>query len=443
MNRKPWHLPRRTFLQGFGASLALPFLECMGADAGASTRPKRFCAVYFPYGVSLPRKKSDESKWQWFPNETGRDFEFNESLKCLESLRKHVSVLGGLSHPNGRKIGGHDTADIFLTAAKLKGGQLRNSVSLDQLLAAKLGSETRFRSLSLSVDGGVGEATRSSTLSFSRSGQPVPALHNPRIVYNRLFGKEDKNLADRRQELTNSDHMLDLVLEHSKSVRRKLGKQDQEKFDEYLQSVRQIEQRVERSEKWLDIPKPEVNASGLHLDADDKTPGELIKTMFDLMFLAIQTDSTRFLTYQMGNMNGATSVATKFPSLLGFGKSQHSLAHGWNKPGGAEALGKWDRFRAEQLAYFLQRLQDTPENEGSLLDHTMVLYGSSNSTTHNNTNYPLVLAGGDKLGLNHGAYHRFGSNTPLSNLFVTLTNRLGLPSSKFVDSTGEMTELIS
>ena len=441
MSRKSWHLPRRTILQGFGASLALPFLECMRADTKTSPRPKRFCSIYFPYGVSLPKRKNDEAKWQWFPDAEGRDFQFNESLKCLESLRNHVSVLGGLSHPNGRKIGGHDTADIFLTAAQLKGGQLKNSVSLDQLLAAKLGNETRFRSLSLSVDGGVGEATRSSTLSFSRSGQPVPALHNPRIVFNRLFGNEDRTLVAQQQELENSDHMLDLVLEHSKSVRRKLGKQDQEKFDEYLQSVRQIEQRVERSEKWLDIPKHKVDANGLHLDANDKTPGELIKTMLDLMFLAIQSDSTRFLTYQMGNMNGATSVATKFPSLLGFGKSQHSLAHGWNKPGGAEALGKWDRFRAEQLSYFLQRLQDTRENEGTLLDHTMVLYGSSNSTTHNNTNYPLVLAGGDRLGLNHGAYHRFKPDVPLSNLFVTMMNRLGMPSSKFVDSTGEMTEL--
>lgn len=447
MKRKSWHLPRRTFLRGVGASLSLPFLECMGDKLKKTPQPKRFCAIYFPYGVSLPRRKkgneNPESKWQWFPNTEGHNFQFNESLKSLEPLRKHLSILGGLSHPNGRKIGGHDTADIFLTAAELKGGQLKNSVSLDQLLAAKLGNETRFRSLSLSVDGGVGEATRSSTLSFNRNGSPVPALHHPRLVYNRLFGNEEISINSKRQEIENSEHMLDLVLEHSKSVRRKLGTQDQEKFDEYLQSVRQIEQRVERSAKWLDIPKPHVDVSKLHLDADDKTPGELLKTMLDLMFLAIQSDSTRFLTYQMGNMNGATSIATKFPSLLGFGKNQHSLAHGWNKPGGAEALGKWDRFRAEQLTYFLRRLSTTRENEGTLLDQTMVLYGSSNSTTHNNTNYPLVLAGGDKLGLKHGAYHRFGSDVPLSNLFITIANRLGMSGSKFVDSTNEMTEIIS
>ena len=440
MSRNSWQFGRRTFLCGVGTSLALPYLECMADDASAPVRPKRFCAIYFPYGVSLP-KREEETQWNWFPDGEGRDYQFNESLKCLQPLRDQFSILGGLSHPHGRKIGGHDTADIFLTAAKLKGGQLKNSVSIDQLMAAQLGEDTRFRSLSLSFDGGVGEATRSSTLSFNRNGQPVPSLHQPRLVFNRLFGVDEGSLEAQRQTLANSGSMLDLVLEHARSKRRRLGKHDQRKFDEYLQSVRQIEQRVERSEKWLDVPKPTVDTTGLHMDADDETPGELIKTMLDLMVLAYQTDSTRFITYQWGNMNGATSIATKFPSLLGLGDSQHSLAHGWNKPGGGEALGKWDRFRAEQLTYFLNRLHETSEGDGSLLDHTAVLYGSSNSNTHNNTNYPLILAGGDRLGFHHGAYHRFGSETPLSNLFVTIMNRVGLPTESFVDSTGEINEV--
>ncbi len=443
MFRKSWQMHRRTVLKGIGTTLALPLLNCMATQTKSTIRPKRFCAIYFPYGVSLPKKGSDAAKWNWFPDQTGRNFQFNESLKCLDPLREQLTVMGGLSHPHGRKIGGHDTADIFLTAAKLKGGQLKNSVSIDQTLASKLGEETRFRSLSLSVDGGVGEATRSSTLSFNRGGQPVPALHQPRMVFNRLFGVEEGSLEQRRQTLQNSNSMLDGILEHSKSLRRSLGKHDREKFDEYLQSVRQIEQRVERNEKWLDVAKPEVDANGLHLEADDETPGELIKTMYDLMFLAYQTDSTRFITYQLGNMNGATSIATKFPALLGFGKSQHSLAHGWNKPGGAEALGKWDRFRSQQLAYFLQRLHDTPEADGTLLDHTVVLYGSSNSNTHNNRNYPLILAGGNRLGFRHGQFHKFSDEVPLSNLFVTMMNRLGLPTESFVDSTGEITELLS
>ena len=434
-------LKRRSFLQGAGATLALPFLECMASNANASARPKRFCSIYFPYGVSLPKPGSEESKWNWFPNQEGRQFEFNESLRCLAPLRDELTILGGLSHPNGRSIGGHDTADIFLTAAAFKGGQFKNSVSIDQLMAADLGDETRFRSLSLSVDGGVGEATRSSTLSFNRNGQPVPALHQPRLVFDRLFGTENDSLTDRKLRLQNSGSMLDLVLEHSKTLRKDLGKQDRRKFDEYLQSVRQIEQRVERSEKWLEVPKPKVDVAGLHLDADDETPGELIKTMLDLMFLAYQTDSTRFITYQLGNMNGATSIATKFPALLGLGESQHKLAHGWNKPGGGEALGKWDRFRSEQLAYFLQRMHDEREGDGTLLDHTIVLYGSSNSNTHNNQNYPLILAGGNKLGLRHGAYHRYTNATPLSNLFVTIMNRIGYPTERFVDSTGELSEV--
>ena len=161
------------------------------------------------------------------------------------------------------------------------------------------------------------------------------------------------------------------------------------------------------------------------------------------MYLAYQTDSTRFITYQLGNMNGATSLATKFPSLLGFGNNQHSLAHGWNKPGGAEALGKWDRFRTEQLAYFLQRMHETREGDGTLLDHTVLLYGSSNSTTHNNRNYPLILAGGNNIGFHHGSFHKFNEDVPLSNLFVTMMNRLGLPTESFADSTSEITEVVA
>ena len=161
--------------------------------------------------------------------------------------------------------------------------------------------------------------------------------------------------------------------------------------------------------------------------------------MLDLMYLAYQTDSTRFITYQVGNMNGATSIATKLPQLLGFGKNQHTLAHGWNKKGGAEALGKWDRFRAEQVAYFIQRLKDTPEGDGNLLDHTVLLYGSSNS---NNRNYPLVLAGGENLGFKQRQFHKFREDVPLSNLFVTMMNKLGMPAPSFVDSTGELAEVV-
>ncbi|NNE93160.1 MAG: DUF1552 domain-containing protein [Verrucomicrobiales bacterium] len=445
---KPWHLDRRTFLRGTaGVSLSLPFLECMGATEKttvAASKPVRLCAVYFPYGAATPRGKDADLNWSWMPQGEGADFQLGESLKSLEPFRDDITFLKGLSHLNGRKMGGHDTADIWLTGAQFKGGQFRNSVSIDQLAAQQFGDATRYSSLTMSTDGGVGEPTRSSTLSFGRNGQPIPAHNRPRLIFDRLFGVNPESAEKQRQELVNSGSMLDLLLDHSKSVRKNLGKQDQQKFDEYLESVRAIEKRVDRSQRWLDIPKPEVDASGLHLDSDDNTPEEYIQTMYDLIFLAFQTDSTRVATYQIGNMNGATSVAGKFPQLLDFGGTLHNLAHGAGKPGGMEKLGKWEKYLAEKLTGFLERLRSTEEGDGGhLLDSTMVLYGSSNSNTHNNTNYPLMLAGGKKLGLKHGQLVNYGADTPLTNLHVTMLNRLGVPSDGFVDSTGELTEIMS
>ncbi|MDC0259456.1 DUF1552 domain-containing protein [Verrucomicrobiales bacterium] len=444
MSNKPWHLNRRTFLRSTaGVSLSLPFLECMGAGEIAKNGPKRMCAVYFPYGASLPKNDSPDANWSWMPNGEGRDFTFNNSLKSLEPFQNDLTVFKGLSHPNGRKMGGHDTADIWLTGAQFKGGNFRNSTSIDQLAAQHFGETTRYSSLTMSTDGGVGEPTRSSTLSFGRNGQPVPAHNRPRLIFDRFFGINADSMKSQRQELKTSGSMLDLLLDHSKSVRKNLGHQDQQKFDEYLESVRSIEKRVDRSQRWLDIPKPEVDASKLHLDSDESTPAEYIRTMYDLIFLAFQTDSTRVATYQLGNMNGATSVAGQFPQLLGFGNKIHSLAHGWNKTGGAEKLGKWDQYLAEQLAHFLTRLKETPEADGSMLDSTIVLYGSSNSNTHNNNDYPLLLAGGSKLGLNHGQFLKFSKDTPLTNLHVTMLNRLGVPTEGFVDSTGELAEIVA
>lgn len=442
MGKKSWALNRRTFLQGAGVSLALPMLEAMAAETKPA-QPKRFCAVYFPYGIVARDESSEVAKWNWFPQGEGRDYRLGQSLQALEPLREELSILGGLSHPKGRKMGGHDTADNWLTSAELKEGHLDNSISLDQVLAQRFGEQTRYSSLTISTDGGVGEPTRASTLSFSRTGQPIPAENQPRLIFERLFGANSDSMAAQRQQLDNAGSMLDLVLESSQSLRGRLGKVDQRKMDEYLSSVRQIEQRVERSEQWLDVPKPSVDAAGLHLEADDSTPRELIQTMYDLIYLAFQTDSTRIATYQLGNMNGATSIAGKFPQLMGMADSMHTLAHNARKgDAGAEPLGRWNTFLTEQLAYFIQRLRDTPDGDGSLLDSTVVFYGSSNSQTHVNENYPLVLAGGRGLGFQHGRYQRFGEDVPLSNLFVTMLDRLGAGQKSFGDSTGELAALV-
>jgi hypothetical protein len=438
------NLDRRTFLLGTGVSLGLPWLECMGEDAKQNDPPRRLCAMYFGFGVGLPKEDSDEGQWHWFPRGEGKDFQFTEVLKPLEAHRANVTVLGGLSHPNGRKMGGHDTADTFLTASYLNNRFLRNTISIDQLAARAFEDKTRFTSLVLSTDGGVGEPTRSSTLSYDDKGRPIPALHQPQQIFDRFFGAGDLDLAANNRRLKSTSGMLDRVLEDSRSLRGRLGSQDREKLDEYLESVRQIEERVQRSQRWLDIPRPELSDEDrmmLKLDADDGAPKDFIRTMYDLMYLAFRTDSTRVATYQITNMADCSSKAAKFPQLEGFKNTLHSLAHDWNKPGGAEQLGRWDQFMAQQLAYFLDRLSGAQESNGSVLDNTIVLYGSSNSNTHDNRNYPLVLAGGRELGFQHGRFLKFNEDVPLSNLFVTMLNRVGVETESFVDSTGEITEL--
>lgn len=441
MSRSSWQLDRRLVLKGVGVSLALPMLECMGTESGHLNRPKRFCAVYFPYGSVFQKADSEFARWNWTPSGEEADFTFGEIHRSLKPLRQELTMLEGLSHPNGRSMGGHDTADIWLTGSELKGSRMKNSMSLDQLIAGHHVDQTRYSSLVLSTDGGVGEPTRSSTLSYNRNGQPIPAQNRPRIVFDRLFGVSSDSVDAQRKELQRTGSMLDRVLEHSRSVRRRLGRYDQEKFDEYMASVRQIEKRVERSRRWLDVPKPRVDEVGLSLDADDSTPRELIQTMYDLMFLAFQTDSTRVATYQLGNMNGATSIAGKFPQLIGLGKNMHSLAHGGAKGKGGEELGKWHQFLTDQMARFLTRLKSTAEGDGNLLDHTVVLYGSSNSQTHRNANYPMMLAGGQRLGLKHGRMITADEQTPLSNVFVSILNQLGIPADSFADSTSPLDAL--
>lgn len=435
---------------GTGVSLGLPWLECMtnanAAPVPLEQPPRRICALYFGFGVALPPEHHEHAHWRWFPTGDGREFQFTETLKPLEAQREKLTVLGGLSHPNGRRMGAHDTADTFLTGAYLNNKNLVNTISVDQVAAGAIGDRTRFSSLVLSTDGGVGEPTRSSTLSYNDKGRPLPALHQPQQIFDRFFGAGDADLIATRRRLKSASRMLDRVLDDSHSLRNRLGNQDREKLDEYLAAVRQIEEGVDRSQRWLEIPRPELRDEErklLDLDSDDEAPLQFIRTMYDLIYLAFRTDSTRVATYQITNMADCSSKAAKFPQLQGFKDSLHTLAHDWDKPGGSERLGQWDRFMAEQFAYFLNRLDSAAEQQGTLLDHSLVLYGSSNSVTHDNNNYPLILAGGSEMGLKHGRFLKFSDQVPMANLFVTMLNRAGIDCPVFADSTGELTELLS
>ncbi len=439
---KSWQINRRTALKGAGICLALPWLEAMSwaKPAGKTPTASRFCGILFPYGVALPKDNDPEREWGWFPKGKGKDYELTNVLQPLEPLMDDVSIFTGLSHPDCRAMNGHDTGDTFLTGSRLTDGVYKNTVSLDQVIASKLGHLTRHPSLTLSTDGGIGPRTRSTTLSYSAKGQPIPALSDPKQIFRRMFGQDQASKSDQaRLETTGS--ILDLVMGQSKDLRRHLGKADQRKLDEFETSVRDVEIRVERSREWLKVPLPDVDQGSIALDASPEGAKDYIGAIYDLMFLAFQTDLTRIATYQIGSYG--PTLARTFPAALGLEANWHSLAHKANKKGQATVLGKFDQFLAQNLAWFVQRLKDTPDGDSgkSLLDTTVVLYGSTNSRTHVNRNYPLLLAGGSGLGLKHNHYLHFPESVPMSNLFVTLMQAMGIEAEAFNDSTGTLNGL--
>ncbi len=438
--KKSWQLDRRMVLKSAGVALALPWLEGMSQAAHAAPAPeapRRMACILFPYGVALPADDSPEREWGWFPQGEGKDYKLTKVLSPLEGLMDDISIFGGLSHPECRTMNGHDTGDTFLTGRSLVGGTYRNSVSIDQYAAQHIGERTRMSSLSLSSDGGVGPRTRSTTLSYTPKGQPIPAISDPKQIFQRMFGTDNATDQDRRK-LETSSSILDLVLEQSRSLRLNLGGPDRRKLDEFETSVRDVEQRVDRARQWLSTPLPEVNTEGLILEANPEGPKDYIQSLYDLMFLAFQTDITRLTTYQIGSYG--PTVASTFPTCLGLSGDWHGLAHGANKKGGAESLGRFDQFLAQNLARFIGRLKDTPEDGSNMLDRTLVLYGSSNSRTHQNKNYPLLLAGGRDLGLKkHNQYLQYDEETtPMSNLFVSMLQALDVPAERFADSTGPL-----
>jgi Protein of unknown function (DUF1552) len=452
-------LDRRRFLRGTGLALALPWLESIAGAAGRRARPKRLACIYFPDGVPMPLAADPAFQdWAWFPHGSGKEFTFTKCLEPLEPLRADLTVLSGLSHPSARGIHGHSNADQFLTgAATGPRGDYKNSISLDQEFAAHVGSETRFASLVMSTDGGTGTPRGAQTLSFDRNGRAIPAAHRPKQIFDSLFVTSDRDAA-RRLALDQS--ALDDLLGDAKALRQKLSTNDQRALDEYLDSVRETEQKIEKAKRWVSIPLPVVDAEHLELDVTPDESRAYLQAMYALVHLAFQTDSTRVATYQIGRENGI-GLSDHLSRAVGFPLA-HQLTHETKKPDGWKNFGTYCRFLSEELGRFVGKLKAVPEagGDGNMLDNTLVLFGSASSAFHLSRNYPLILLGGRNMGFAHGQYLDFAGGgayaggwdggtepwqlefateeIPLANLFVTMLQRLGVPAESFADSTGAL-----
>ena len=447
MSKKSWHLDRRTFLKGLGVSCMLPYLEGMAMTSFSKLTeplfPKRLCFLYFPNGVALPPEESSyHKKWNWFPLEKGKNYQFTRSLEPLKGHRNEMSILGGLSHPFSRNVLGHMAGDSFLTGGDLR-GEYKNSISVDQVAAEKLSKHTRFRSLTLSSDGGVGYKSRTSTLSFNSAGKPIPSEHRQREIFERYFSPKGGNTTqERRKSLNQGKKIVDLVLEDSKSFKKRLGANDKVKLDEYLSSLNEVEKQLNRNEKWLNVPLKEFDASLINMDVDPTTaPEDYVRSMLDIMVLGFQTDITRVMSFMMAREDGM-GFGDNFPKIALGLKGHHTISHD-RATGHWEDWGRLDRWYAKQFNYFLNKMKNTKDVNGSLLDTTLILYGSACSTTHNARNCPLILAGGSDLGVEHGTYIQFDEKKErLSNLFVSMLNKLDVETVSFSDSTGPLSAIL-
>ncbi|MEM7010666.1 MAG: DUF1552 domain-containing protein [Verrucomicrobiota bacterium] len=432
-------LNRRTFLRGSGVALSLPMLECMAAE-GANA-PKRFLALYVGHGFAITLRDDHPARdWSWYPRVIDGKMRFGNSMGGFNEFANQTTVLHGLEHPRVVASNGHGTADSFLTGSNI--GDAVKSPSLDQVAADAHGKQTRYPSLVLGNEGGLGTKGTSRTLSYNRFGRPIPSTNDLRKLYDMMFNSDPALLAGDRRKVASGRRLVDRVLDSHRDLQRRLGRADSEKLENYLYSVREVEKDLERMEAWADRPKPRVSAEELSLEATVKEPELFIRTMYNLIYLAFQTDTTRYASYMLQSMGGG--AWNDIPKTIGLTGNHHSMAHGGigNNPQGG-GLARYDLFQSKLITEFIKKLAETPEPGGSMLDNTIVYYGCSNSRTHVNRDYPLLLCGGANLGLKHGSFHMLGdTGQPLSNLYVTLLNALDVPTEKFSDSTGSLDAIV-
>jgi hypothetical protein len=413
-------LTRRSFLRASGVAVALPFLEAVQGRAVAASSPvrRRMVAVNVGLGIHAPNL---------IPATRGRDYELTPYLKIIGDHRDSLTVISGVSHPEVG--GGHLSGKSYLTAAKHPNSAgFKNSISIDQYAAEKFGSETRFGSLSLTSSG--------PGLSWSRAGVEVPAESRPSRVFQQLFlaGKPQEQ-AEQMQRLQDGQSVLDVVMRQAQQMGPRLSGRDREKLDQYFDAVREAEKRLQKAEAWEARPKPQVDVKPPQDETDSTKIVECMQLMYDMMHLAIQTDSTRFITYYFTGMN-------QVPVISGVDIDYHNLSHHGKDPAKLAQLAIVESEVIKAFGNFVKKLAESEEAGSSLLDSTMVLFGSNlgNASSHDTKNMPIILAGG---GFKHGQHLAFDSqnNYPLPNLYVSMLQRLGLETDSFASSTGTMSGL--
>ena len=426
----PRTLTRRRFLRGAGVALALPLLESVRPAFASDTEsptPRRMLLISNNLGV-LPR--------QFFPKASGRDYELSPYLQDLIEFRNDFTVISGLSHPD--VDGGHSTENCFLTAARgpTKSG-FRNTISLDQFAAERLGPVTRFPTLNLGVN--IDKANRS--LSWTRDGVLLPAEDSASALFRKMFVQGDSSAVKRQlHKLDERDSILDTLLDDTRQFQKALGRDDQSRLDQYLTSVREIEQRRDVARQWELRPKPTTDEQPPDDIRDQKQFFEKIDLMLSMARLAFESDSTRIITLMV---DAFATPPFKLHPDQDTTDGYHNLSHHGQSESKVQQLIDADHQQMMLLHKLFSQLAEVREGEDRLLDCTMILFGSNmgDANTHDNTNLPILLAGG---GLKHGQHVAFrrDHNLPLCNLYVTMLQHLRVETEAFGSSTGTLNEII-
>lgn len=450
MSIKRSHLTRRTVLRGLGVSLALPWLESVAPRASAATAgepeaaPQRMAFIFVPNGVHLP---------DWTPKLSGYGYDLPFILEPLARVRDDVMVISGLTHDKGRANGDGPgdharSASVFLTGAqprKTDGSDIRSGISVDQVAAMSRGSATRFSSIELGCEPGRSaggcdsgySCAYSSNISWSSPSTPVGKETNPRFVFERLFSdaspkQRDPN-AERRRALKQS--ILDMISDDARQLQGKLGSTDRQKLEQFLTGVREVERRIERTD---DEPKVSVDVDYPIPKGTPDDYGEHIRLMCDMMVLAFQTDRTRIATFMF-----ADAASNRSYRQIEVPDGHHDLSHHGGDPVKHAKIRQINRFHVSQLAYLLEKLKNTADANGTLLDNSMICYGSaiSDGNRHNNENLPVLLAGHAGGAIDSGRHLRVAEETPMCNLFLSMLDRFGAPVDFLGDSTGRVSGL--